>query len=154
MLQQRSTRAIADLLLLLSLFLLFPTPAQAVQSHGGIEGVVFHELGHLLFFGGILCILIPGGIERWKAPGWRSFQKFLYLILFWNILTFIEHIMDIGPIAENIIRSNGAATGFLLDSAAGAFYYVSRLDHLVLVPALYFLMHALQIWTAKPGGKA
>jgi len=154
MLQQRGRRTVVDFILLLSLYLLLPTTAMAVQSHGGIEGVVSHELGHILFFGGILFILIQGGIDRWKAPGWHSFQKFLYLTLLWNILTFIEHILDISPITDNIIRINGAASGFRLDSAVGAFYYLSRLDHLVLVPALYFLMRALQIWTKKTGDKA
>jgi predicted membrane channel-forming protein YqfA (hemolysin III family) len=124
-----------------------------VQTHGGIEGVVAHEVGHFLFFAGMLFILLQGGVNRWTAPGWPYFQKFLYLVLFWNVLTFIEHIMDLSPLADNVIRLNGVATGYILNSAAGAFYYFSRLDHLILVPALYFFMRALQIWTAKSGDK-
>lgn len=139
--------------LLMVLGLLVPQPAFAIQTHGGIEGVVAHEVGHFLFFSGILFILVQGGSDRWSTPGWPFFRRFLYLVLLWNVLTFIEHIMDLGPLADNVVRLNGVATGYTLDSAAGVFYYLTRLDHLILVPALYFFMRALQVWTAKSGDK-
>lgn len=131
--------------------LLEPLPAYAVQTHGGIEGVVAHEVGHLIFFCGILFILVQGGVDRWSEPGWQFFRRFLYLILCWNVLTFIAHLLDLSPLTDNSILINGRVTGYTIDSAASALYYFARFDHLILVPALYFLMRALQVWTTKPG---
>jgi two-component system, cell cycle response regulator CpdR len=50
---------VARLLLLPALLsFILADPAQAVQSHGGPEGMVVHQLGHVLFAGGMLFLLV------------------------------------------------------------------------------------------------
>ncbi len=125
---------------------LSPVNGWAVQPHGGAEGLVSHELGHLLFMLGIVIMLIKvRGYGR--ETGWSAFTKFLWLAIVWNILTFSSHWMDTGSAADNFLIFDGQKTGFQIQNFLGLFYYLSKLDHLVLIPALLYLLTALKLWS-------
>ncbi|MBU0729157.1 MAG: hypothetical protein KKA70_05395 [Proteobacteria bacterium] len=135
---------------LLLLILFQASPAWAVQPHGGLEGLVSHELGHALFSGGLIYLLIQGYLSKWHGPGWRDFKIFLCLVLLWNILTFTSHWMDLYVSSDQFVRSNGQKISLHIVDFSSLFYYLSKLDHLVLVPALIFLLSALKNWSQTP----
>ena len=56
----------------------------------------------------------------------------------------INEIVD----TEKFVRLNGSITSFRIDSFFDAIYYLSRLDHLVLVPAFFCLLLSLHKWGA------
>jgi len=134
------------LALFLVLPLLFPDAALAVQQHGGEEGLVAHQIGHLLFISGMLYLLYRLHFSSHKGSGWMNFKLFVWLIICWNVLTFYGHwhreLID----PAKFIQANGKTTGFMISGPMDVLFYFSRLDHLILLPAFLFLLSALVKW--------
>ncbi len=126
--------------------LLFSSPAWGLQQHGGAEGLVSHQLGHLLFTIGMLYLLSRIRKEKQSASGWKEFRGFLWCITLWNILTFCGHWLYESAHA-NFIMSDGRTIAFAVHSPADALFYLSHLDHLFLLPALFLLLTALRKWS-------
>jgi hypothetical protein len=122
-------------------------PAWAVQRHGGSEGLVVHQLGHLLFVVGMAYLLSHLGRLGLAGPGWKAFRGFLWTIIAWNFLTFSGHLLDeqIGP--DQYLSSAGQIRAFTINSFIDAYFYLTLLDHLLLVPAFFLLMLALRRWS-------
>lgn len=123
--------------------------AQAVQAHGGAEGLVSHQLGHVLFVAGMAFLLFRIVRTRTSGPGWPAFKSFLWLIILWNLLTFVGHWLHefVGP--EKYVTADGRAIGYSLNGLFDLLFYLTRLDHLVLVPALLMLLAALRRWKER-----
>ncbi len=131
----------------LSLFLFWgATPAWAVQSHGGAEGLVSHQVGHVLFFVGMVILLARQYHKKLVGPGWREFKVFLFLIIAWNCLTFIGHWMRETVDMDKFIKANTHIEGFQATTAYDFLFYITRLDHILLVPAFFFLLMAVKRW--------
>lgn len=126
---------------------IWTAPAWAVQQHGGAEGLVSHEIGHILFVTGMVYLLFR--IHRLPAhrePGWLQFKLFLWLIILWNALTFTGHWLQEIVDPARFVTANDQILGYRIASPADLLFYLSRLDHLFLVPALVFLLLALNKW--------
>ena len=134
---------------LLALFLLVGQNAFAVQSHGGSEGLVSHQIGHFLFVIGMTYLLARIYSLKLHGGGWFEFKLFLWLLLLWNILTFSGHWLDEYVAAESFVRVNGALAYFVIENLMDLVYYLSRLDHLLLVPSFMFLLLALRKWSTS-----
>jgi len=122
------------------------TPTWAVQAHGAIEGLVVHQIGHILFSIGMGFLLFRLYHIQLKSPGWLEFKVFLWLIIAWNFLSFSGHWMDEFMAAEKFIKSNGHTVAFSITCFTDAYFYLTRLDHLLLVPSFVFLLLALRKW--------
>ena len=126
--------------------LLFPQAAWAVQQHGGAEGLVSHQVGHLLFICGMFFLLYRLHISAPSGPGWTAFRLFILLIICWNFLTFYGHwhreLID----PDKLLAVNGKTTGFIISGSMDILFYFSRLDHLLLLPAFLCLFTALTRW--------
>jgi len=126
------------------------SPALAVQHHGGAEGLVSHQLAHLLFIIGMGYMLTRVCLTKNTGPGWLEFKSFLVLLLLWNLLTFLGHwMMEFVP-PHKFISANGRTVAYSLQGPWDFFFYLSRLDHLLLVPALGSLLLALKKWSRFP----
>lgn len=128
------------------LCLLVPLNAWAVQQHGGAEGLVTHEIGHILFVAGMLFLLYRMRRPATSGYGWFEFKLFLVLIILWNVLTFYGHWHQEVLDPEKYVRLHGKITGFKLSGFLDGLFYLSRLDHLLLLPAFLCLMFALMKW--------
>jgi len=129
------------------LFLLaFPQSALAVQQHGGAEGLISHQLGHLLFIAGMFYLLYRLHLSSPVGPGWFQFRLFVWIIIAWNLLTFYGHwhreLID----PAKFLIENGETKGFVISGPLDVLFYFSRLDHLLLVPAFLFLLAGLKKW--------
>jgi hypothetical protein len=129
--------------------LLAASPVWAVQSHGGAEGLVSHQVSHILFTVGMGYLLYRLSRTELKGPGWREFKTFLWLILAWNLLTFSGHWMNEFIATDKFVKAAGATVSFSATGLSDALYYLTRLDHLLLVPSFLFLLLALRKWSAK-----
>ena len=131
---------------LLAIVILSATHAYAVQTHGGAEGLISHQLGHLLFFSGMLILLWRLKKAHLTGPGWQEFRVFLWLISLWNILTLTGHwkreVLETG----HFLHHAGRVHGFRVDSLSDLIFYLTRLDHLLLVPAFFLLLLAIRKW--------
>ena len=129
--------------------LFFPRAALAVQHHGGMEGLVSHEIGHALFVAGLVIFLV--WIRGYRERGWPAFRASLFFLLLWNLLTFSGHILYELQDPSLFSRSDGAIAAFRATGAAGLFFYLTRLDHILLLPAMIFLLAALRQWSSATG---
>lgn len=121
-------------------------PAWAVQSHGGEEGMVVHQIGHLLFAGGMAYLLFRLRHIKLTNYEWFEFKMFLWFIVVWNILTFSGHALHESIDKTKFIFQNGELAAFSINSFSDAVFFLTRLDHLLLVPSFVFLLLALRKW--------
>lgn len=134
-------------LLILSAVLV--SPAWAVQSHGGSEGLVAHQVGHVLFASGMAYLLFCLRRDKLRNGQWLEFKTFLWLLISWNILTFTGHWMNEFVAAEKFVRTGTGVDSFVVENAADVYFYLTRLDHLVLIPAILFLILSLKKWRTQ-----
>lgn len=121
-------------------------PAWAVQTHGGAEGWVSHQLGHVLFATGMGYLLYRLYRTHVAGPGWAEFKGFLWLIILWNIITFAGHWMDELIDPRKFTTIGGDPVSFTITGWSDSFFYLTRLDHLFLVPSFILLLLALRKW--------
>lgn len=138
------SRGLYTLFFLLPLF--FPHAAWAVQQHGGVEGLVAHQIGHLLFIFGMFYLLYRLHRSSSQGPGWAEFKLFIWLIICWNFLTFYGHWHHELIDPAKYLHTNSQTSGFMISGPMDVLFYVSRLDHFVLVPAFLCLLIALAKW--------
>ena len=120
--------------------------AWAVQSHGSGAGLVVHQIGHLLFAGGMAYLLFRLYRIKINKYDWFEFRVFLWLIIAWNILTFTGHALKQSIEKSKFIYLDGELVAFTIATFTDAVFYLSRLDHLLLVPSFVFLLLALRKW--------
>lgn len=139
--------------LLTALLVSIPATALAVQQHGGLEGLVAHQLGHLLFLTGMVFLLYrlrhPQTRPLVEGRGWYAFRLFIWLIILWNLLTFYGHWHDEVISADKFVLVDGKRTALIINHPLDLLYYFSRLDHLILLPAFLCLLQALRRWRAQ-----
>lgn len=139
-------------ILLVLAFLMFglgmPTAASATQTHGEPEGLVVHQITHLVFIFSMATLIY--WLRQRKLvveTGWRYIQYAALLFILWNLDAFAVHFLDeqvdilqiekVGPWQLVINTRAGYET-------LAALYYLFKLDHLICVPAMLFLYLGLK----------
>lgn len=135
---------------LLIIAMLWPASALAVQGHGGAEGLVSHQTGHVLFIVGLSYLLYKIHNTRFTAPGWVEFRAFLWTLVCWNMLTFTGHWMRELVDQSKFSKAGGHIISMTIDGPGDLFFYLTRLDHLLLLPAFFLLLLALRKWRSQP----
>lgn len=131
------------------LVLLFcPAPVLAFQSHTGPEGLYVHQMAHL-FFAFAMGLLIYWLRKRKLvvARGWRYIQYAALFFIIWNVDAFAGHwLEELSGLIEvqriglmRIDVSTPPGYGWI-----APLYYLTKLDHLLCVPALFFLYAGLR----------
>lgn len=120
--------------------------AWAVQAHGGSEGLVSHQIGHFLFTTGMGYLLFRLRSMHQKGAGWLEFKTFVWLLIAWNVMTFSGHWMNEFVVNEKFVKDQARTLSFNIENLHDAIYYLTRLDHLILVPSFAFLLMALRKW--------
>jgi hypothetical protein len=136
--------------------ILFSThPALATQTHGGPEGLYVHQLAHVFF------IISMGSLEFWLRqrnlvlePGWKYIQLAAILFILWNIDAMLVHFMDehvhiLG--IENIDFWHIRIESLQGQHSLAVLYYLLKLDHLLCVPAMFFLYKGLRCFVEDAG---
>ena len=139
-------RVSLPLTIVLALGVLAPSAAWAVQQHGGAEGLVSHQIGHVLFILGMGYLLYQAHRNPIVGPGWREFRGFLWLIVLWNSLTFSGHWVREFIDPQRFLKAGNRTIAFTIEGFPDAIFYLSSLDHLILVPAIFLLLLALRKW--------
>lgn len=120
----------------------------ALQSHGPPEGLYVHQMAHLLF-SGALAYLFWHTRKRpaLKSKGWRYLQIFCVVLISWNLLAFVGHEAYGFLIDEDFVNT-GSLQGVIAPpvSFVKVLYYVTKMDHLLNVPALLALVISLRIF--------
>jgi hypothetical protein len=133
-------------LCLVLVFLFLPDSAWALQSHGPPEGIYTHQMAHIFFFVSLLYLYRDLGHSSSKEQGWRYLRWFCLLMVSWNIVAFIGHAVTFHLASEYIADAGSFFHSRLLGpmNRTKFLFYVTRFDHLLVVPALYFLYLGLR----------
>ena len=129
--------------------LLWPAKALAVQGHGGVEGLVAHQIGHTLLIFGICYLFYKIHRGGFKDSGWIEFKIFLALLVLWNLLTFSGHWMREFVDPTKFASAHGHVVSMTVAGPWDAYFYLTRLDHLLLVPSFILLAMALRKWRLR-----
>ena len=128
--------------------LLSADTALATQTHGQPEGLYAYQMAHLFF------IISMGSLEFWlrqrnliKERGWKHIQLSAVLFILWNInavaVHFMDEHLDILGITKIDLWHIRIESIYGQDSIA-VLYYVLKLDHLLCVPAMFFMYYGLK----------
>ncbi len=120
---------------------LVPENAWALQSHGAPEGLYVHQMAHM--FVALAMAYWFWDIRRssFAGKGWQYLQIFCVLMLAWNIVAFTGHAVAVSLDAGHF----STGTSYLRTRLEGPMdlqkivYYLTKFDHFVIVPALFFL---------------
>jgi hypothetical protein len=125
---------------------LFSGDVWALQTHGGTEGVVVHQLAHLQYLGALGYLLWDLRRSAFAGVGWLYLQRFCLLMMLWNGIAFIGHFSQMSLGEDAISTEDGYLSALLLlpISFGKWIYYITALDHLLCVPALFFLFLAMR----------
>ncbi len=142
----RIRRINAFMLLLPLALLLAPDQAWALQSHGATESIYVHQLAHLFYSAALGYLFWDVGRNAFPGKGWRYLQIFCVLMILWNLVAFSGHWLGFHIADSDIIHPSGyfssQITGPL--SVIKLIYFSATLDHLLSVPALFFLFLSLR----------
>jgi hypothetical protein len=125
-----------------------PTTVYATQTHGGLEGLMVHQIAHLFFtfsMGLLIYWLRKRGLVSCK--GWRYIQYAALFFIAWNLDAFFSHwlLEQSGFISvENIQGMKMHVTVAEGLDGLAQIYYLTKLDHLLCVPAMLFLLLGLR----------
>ncbi len=133
-------------ILVLLAMLIVPDAAWALQSHGPPEGIYVHQMAHAFFCGSLVLLYRDLRHSSPKSKGWNYLKKFCLLMLVWNVFSFTGHAAATHLAPEHIA---GAASYFhsrLLGpmNPTKVIFYITRFDHLLLMPAFFFLCIGLR----------
>ncbi len=126
-----------------------PLPALAVQAHGHPEGLYVHQLGHLAFLVSMLYIWFR--TRKRRGAGWVFIRLAFVLFALWNVNTFLIHAIQVSLSPGQFVgRIGGLPRYFQPRSALEVYYYFGKMDHLLCVPAAFFLAMGLRRMGRQP----
>jgi len=133
-------------MLALVLLLSVPDAAWALQSHGPPEGLYVHQMAHVFFIGALGYLLWDIRRTSFSGRGWAYLQVFCVFMITWNILALTGHAAGLLLEPEDFVYRNGLEATHLVGevTAAKIIYFLGKLDHLLCVPALFFLFLGLK----------
>jgi hypothetical protein len=147
-LRQIMTSPVLSVIAIVAVMAGFPVPAHATQAHGGIEGVVVHQMAHIVFVGAMALLIYWLRQHRLVLhPGWRRIQYAAIFFLLWNANAFIVHFLEEQVDILDLAQIGPWRLRILAQPAfewAAWLYYVVKLDHLLCVPAMVCLYGGLK----------
>ncbi len=123
-----------------------PASSWAIQTHGSPEGLYVHQMAHLFFAGALVYFYWTIRRSAFAARGWRFLQLFCICMIFWNLITFTGHAMNLLLHQSDFSSDQGYWHEVMLGPITPVkwIYYLATLDHLVCMPALFFLYLSLR----------
>ena len=130
------------------LYMTAAEPALATQAHGAPEGLYAHQLSHLFFIfamGILIYWLRSRGLVQ--EPGWRYLQYAGLFFLLWSVDAFCVHLLDEQFQWIAVDRMDSWQLRIQAPDSAlwlAPVYYLIKLDHLLCVPGMVFLLLGLR----------
>jgi hypothetical protein len=86
-----------------------------------------------------------------KGPAWRFFKLSLLFFLLWNLWTLTAHWVTT-QLPPGALSTSGTIWQHRLTHKMSGWYwiyYLSRFDHLICLPAIWFLLKSLKTFCAE-----
>jgi hypothetical protein len=129
-----------------ALILFSPQPSLAFITHGHPEGLYVHQIAHLLFAGAMIFMIYLMKREGLlKFRGFRMLAWASLLFIWWNLDAFVGHTAEVF-LSPQAFRGEAAdfSQRLLMADFTAWVYYITKMDHLILVPAFYLLYRGLK----------
>lgn len=123
-----------------------PQPAWALQTHGAPEGIYVHQMAHFFLMAALVYLGWDVSRSSFTGRGWTLLKIFCVLFFLWNAMAFIGHAMHVSLGKGDFYTEQG----YWLSRMLGPFnmykiiYYITKLDHLIFVPAILVLVFSLR----------
>ncbi len=121
--------------------LVFPQQGMALQTHSQPEGIYVHQMAHIFFMAALGYLYWDTRRSAFSGRGWTYLRVFCVLTILWNILALIGHTATQNLHPEDFTHVDG----YLFSKVnmpltfIKIVYYTAKLDHLLTVPAMFFL---------------
>lgn len=131
---------------LLTVFLVFPDQALALQSHAAPEGIYVHQLAHIFFLAALCYFFWDIRRSSFPSKGWRYLQLFCVFMVLWNIVAFTGHLLATSIESGDMIKESGYFSARITSpiTTIKLIYYLTKLDHIFSVPAMFCLYLCLR----------
>lgn len=137
----------ASTVVLLMISVIWPSNALAIQVHAGSEGFYAHQMAHVFFLAAMIFlfyILFRHPLGHGKA--WTYLKMSLLFFSIWNVNALITHSLELTIPLESLVIKKGILPYYFCASMTFEkwAYYVGKFDHILCVPAMFFLTMALK----------
>lgn len=137
-----------SILLVIAFFgcVFLPEQGMALQTHGEPEGIYVHQMAHIIYIAALGYLYWDTQRSAFSDRGWIYLRIFCVLTILWNILAFVGHAATQILHPEDFITTEG----YLMSKVnmpitfVKIVYYAARLDHLLMVPAMFFLFLSMR----------
>lgn len=130
--------------------------AMALQTHGEPEGIYVHQMAHILFMTALIYLYWhTRKTQETTSRGWNFFQLFCIFLIGWNILAFTGH-ETFGYLKDSdfILQDTWQARLSPPINFTKVLYYVTKMDHFLIVPALLALVISLRTFYLEASREA
>lgn len=128
-----------------SLTLAVSENAWALQSHGGPEGLYVHQMAHVLFMTSLAYLHWHTRRTQDAGKGWKYLRFSCFMLFCWNGLAFTGHeAFDYLTTADFLDKNSWSEQLALPITPVKALYYITKMDHFLMVPALLALVLSLR----------
>ena len=128
---------------------LFPAaPSWATQAHAAPEGIIGHQIAHVVFIVSMAILIYWLRKRRLvEQPGWKYIQYAALFFILWNMDAFFAHLLDEQLQWIRVEKIDFWRRQITVDKGPvvlAPLYYLLKMDHLLCVPALLFLYFGLK----------
>lgn len=118
----------------------------ALQSHSAPEGIIVHQMAHLLFSGALAYLYWHTKTKPViESRGWKYLQFFCIFLICWNMLAFAGHeAFELLAPSDFIDQHTWKEQLAYPVSFTKVLYYLTKMDHFLNVPALIALVLSLR----------
>jgi hypothetical protein len=126
--------------------LLLPEQSSALQTHSQPEGIYVHQMAHILYVAALGYLYWDTRRSAFADRGWTYLRIFCLLTICWNVLALMGHAATQSLHPEDFTTSSGYLSSKInMPITFGkVVFYAAKLDHLLMVPAMFFLVLGLR----------
>ncbi len=126
--------------------MLFPEKSMALQTHGEPEGIYVHQMAHILYMTAMCYLYWDTNRSIFSGRGWTYLRIFCVFTILWNLLALVGHASTGHLHPEDFTVADGYLSSRLNMplTFVKIVFYTAKLDHLLAVPALFFLYMSLR----------
>lgn len=123
---------------------LLPDTALAFQPHA-YSGLYIHQLAHFFLIVSLFFFAVKARQTRLASlKAWQSIIAGTWLLILWSGATMVGHFLDL-EIENSLFLPPGKDVPLLRVSGwKEALYYLLKLDHLIVVPAMFLFYRGLK----------
>jgi len=103
-------------------------------------------MAHIHFFGALIYLYWDIRRSSFEGRGWNYLQWFCIFMAVWNVVAFAGHAAGLTLDASHFSQGYGSSQAMLLAPITfnKFVFYLAKFDHLICVPALFFLFIGLR----------